>query len=281
VQVQAHGMLKPCPCDSHVLASNLATLESRSTQAAALDKTAHASALALHQSKGVIINSARACRQEQVEREEVVIDKEIVQQPTTVMKPVQTDVPELIRDKKVVPQVHEEMRKLKVVRPRTEMRTVKVKRPVEVKKMCKGALSSRPMRCRRRVVALRALAPCARACVHAHGVMCKCMHACMHASWDMALLAHRKPCQRRVRSVQASAPSRRAAWSRRRNPCGRWTRSTSRSPSSQITRRRSRRVSCHGGALQCLARAGTVCPELFRCDAESQAQSWKLAVPQT
>ena len=54
------------------------------------------------------------CRQEEVTREEVVIDKEMVSQPTTVTKDVKTEVPEVIEKKLVVPQVHEEMRRITV-----------------------------------------------------------------------------------------------------------------------------------------------------------------------
>lgn len=84
--------------------------------------------------------SARAaeCRTETVEREEVVLDKQTVQQPTTVVKPVKTDVPKVIEKKLVVPQLHEELRKLTVVRPRIITKTVKVMRPVEVTRKVKG-----------------------------------------------------------------------------------------------------------------------------------------------
>ena len=42
------------------------------------------------------------------------MDKEMVSQPTTVTKDVKTEVPEVIEKKLVVPQVHEEMRRITV-----------------------------------------------------------------------------------------------------------------------------------------------------------------------
>lgn len=88
---------------------------------------------------------ASKCRQEEVTREEVVLDKETITQPTTVMKPIKTEVPELIESKKAVAQLHEEMRTLTVVRPRTEMQKVKVMRPVEKQQTVTGAAVARTL----------------------------------------------------------------------------------------------------------------------------------------
>ena len=74
----------------------------------------------------MLAEAAVVCRKEDVEREEVVLEKETVQQPTTVMKPVQTEVPSVIEKKMVAAQLHEEMRKIMVVRPKNEMQKVKV-----------------------------------------------------------------------------------------------------------------------------------------------------------
>lgn len=51
-----------------------------------------------------------------MEREEVILEKETVAQPTTVIKPVKSEVPRIDERKVKVPQLHEELKTIHVVR---------------------------------------------------------------------------------------------------------------------------------------------------------------------
>ena len=62
-------------------------------------------------------------------REEVVIDKELVDQPTTVMKPVVTEKPKIFEKPKFVATLEERLQKVMVVRPQVHEERVRTPSP--------------------------------------------------------------------------------------------------------------------------------------------------------